>query len=300
MARFLVALSDDTIVHQVKAALKGDEHQIKVAGDGLEAVDLALDNHTDAIFLSVHLAALGGLDVARALRAFGPTEHVPIVFLAANREEAEQVNEARLSLSDCLLAPFDPDELQAHAEAALRTGENVGALRTRSADMLISLLDPLTRLYHRRYLLHVLAYEAARSARYKAPLAVLMVDVDNLKEINQKYGILTGDNVLVEVGQMIRRMARAADIVGRCDTQDFLILAPQTDRAGALVLANRLCQAISEHHFIAEKLDLHVTVSVGAASAGGSDLSENLALMGQAEGALDRAKQAGKNRVEME
>jgi diguanylate cyclase (GGDEF)-like protein len=124
--------------------------------------------------------------------------------------------------------------------------------------------------------------------------------VDNLTEINHQYGVLTGDNVLVEVGQLLRRMSRAADILGRCDTQDFLILAPQTDRSGAFVLANRFCKAISEHHFIAEKLDLHVTVSVGAAYSDGSDLSESLALMGRAEGALDRAKQAGKNRVEME
>ncbi|MCL4396276.1 MAG: GGDEF domain-containing protein, partial [Chloroflexi bacterium] len=123
---------------------------------------------------------------------------------------------------------------------------------------------------------------------------------DNLAEINQQYGILSGDNVLVEVGHLVRHMARTADIVGRADVQDFLVLAPQTDRAGALVLADRICTMIAQHHFIAEKLDLHVTVSVGAACADGTDLSENLALMARAEDALERAKRAGKNRVEME
>lgn len=299
MPRFLVASNDDAVTHQLKSALKKEDHHIRVAADGLEAVDLALDNHTDAIFLSVHLPALAGLDVARALRAFGPTENVPIIFLAANRAEAEQVSEARLSLSECLVLPFDADELRARAEAALRTGENVRELRSRGTDVLLAVLDPLTRLYHRRYLLHALAYEAARSVRYKTPLAALLVDIDNLKEINQKYGVLTGDNVLVEAAQHLRRMARAVDLVGRCDAQDFLILAPQTDRKGALILANRICKAFSGHNFVAEKLDLHVTVSVGVSCAEGSDLSENLALLGQAEGALDRAKHAGKNRVEM-
>ena len=297
--RFLVASEDGTTVREVQAALRGEQHQIVVATDGLEAVDLALDQRPHVILLGLHLAGLAGLDVARALRALDPTEHVPIIFLAQNKDELRQATEARLALTDCLTAPFESADLKARAEGALHTGENIASLRSRGSDMLLAILDPLTRLYNRRYLLHVLAYEAARSTRYKTPLAVLLVDVDNLKEINRQYGILTGDNVLVEVGQLLRRLARAADVLGRSDTQDFLVVAPQTDEKGARILANRLVRAISEHHFIAQRLDLHVTVSIGVAHSEGVDLSENLALLGRAEGALDAAKRAGKNRVEV-
>lgn len=298
--KFLIASTSDAAARAAQAALHAEQHEVIVATDGLEAVDLALDRKPDAILLGVRLAGLGGLDVARALRAIGQTEHVPIIFLAENKEESKLAIEARLSLTDCLTAPFEAAELTARAEAALRTGENISALRARGVDAMLAILDPLTRLYHRRYLLHLLAYEAARSARYKVPLAVLLVDVDNLKEINRQYGILTGDNVLVEMAQLLRKLARATDILGRCDTQDFMILAPQTDTKGTRILAQRLAHAIAEHHFIEEKLDLHVTVSVGAACAEGSDLSENLALLGRGEGALDRAKRAGKDRVEVE
>jgi len=297
--RFLVASEDGTTVREVQAALRGEQHQIVVATDGLEAVDLALDQRPHVILLGLHLAGLAGLDVARALRALDPTEHVPIIFLAQNKDELRQATEARLALTDCLTAPFESADLKARAEGALHTGENIASLRSRGSDMLLAILDPLTRLYNRRYLLHVLAYEAARSTRYKTPLAVLLVDVDNLKEINRQYGILTGDNVLVEVGQLLRRLARAADVLGRSDTQDFLVVAPQTAEKGARILANRLVQAISEHHFVAQRLDLHVTVSIGVAHSEGADLSENLALLGRAEGALDAAKRAGKNRVEV-
>ncbi len=298
--RFLVASENAATVRDVQGALRGEQCEVIVATDGLEAVDLALDRRPDAILLGVHLGGLAGLDVARALRSLDPTEHVPIVFLAENKDEFKQAIDARLTLTDCLTAPFEPAELRARAEAARRTGENVTALHSRGSDVLHAILDPLTRLYHRRYLLHVLAYEAARSTRYHTPVSVLLVDVDNLKEINQQSGTLSGDNVLVEVGQLLRRMARSTDILGRSDTQDFLIVAPQTDAKGVRVLANRIVQTISEHHFIAEKLDLHVTVSVGAAYSEGADLSENLALLGRAEGALDRAKRAGKNRLEVE
>jgi two-component system cell cycle response regulator len=298
--KFLIASTSDASAREVQTALQAIQHEVIVATDGLEAVDLALDRKPDAILLGVRLAGLGGLDVARALRAIDQTAHVPIIFLAENKDESRQAIEARLSLTDCLTAPYEPAELTARAEAALRTGENISALRARGVDAMLAILDPLTRLYHRRYLLHLLAYEAARSARYKTPLAVLLVDVDNLKEINRQYGILTGDNVLVEVAQLLRKLARATDILGRCDTQDFMILAPQTDAKGTRILAQRLAHGIAEHHFVAEKLDLHVTVSVGAACAEEFDLSENLALLGRGEGALDRAKRAGKNRVEVE
>lgn len=300
VAKILIASENSATVRASQDALRGESYQVIVAADGLEAVDLALDQHPNVVLLGVNLAGLKGLDVARALRALDPTEHVPIIFLAQSKEEARGAIEARLALTDSLAAPVDPAELKARCEAALRTGENIGALRSRGSDMLLAILDPLTRLYHRRYLLHVLAYEAARSARYKTPLAVLVIDVDNLKEINRQYGVLTGDNTLVEMAQLLRREARGADIVGRSDTQDFMVLGPQTDKKGARILADRLVQSIAEHHFIAEKLDLHVTVSIGVACSAGADLSENLTLLGRAEGALDRAKRAGKNRVEVE
>ncbi|MDE3089039.1 MAG: diguanylate cyclase [Chloroflexota bacterium] len=298
--KFLVASANGSAVKVIQATLPNGQHQVIVVADGLEAVDRALDHRPDAILASVRLPGLGGLDVARALRALDPTEHVPIIFLAESIEEAKQVYDARLSLIDCVTAPFIPAEVQARVEAALRTHENAAALRSRDPDTLLAILDPLTRLYNRRYLLHALAYEAARSARYKSALSVLMVDVDNLEAINQKYGILTGDNVLVEVGRLVKAKARGSDIVGRADKQDFLVLAPQTDPMGARVLADRLRETISEHHFVAEKLDLHVTVSIGVACADGADLAENLALLGRAEGALDHAKRAGKNRVEVD
>ncbi|MCL4396277.1 MAG: hypothetical protein M1482_16005, partial [Chloroflexi bacterium] len=109
-------------------------------------------------------------------RAVAPAEHVPIIFLAENKEEAKEAVDAHLSLVDCVTAPFEPAALKVRIEAAVRTGENIGALRSRGTNLLLSVLDPLTRLYHRRYLLHVLGYEAARSVRYKSPLSVMLVD----------------------------------------------------------------------------------------------------------------------------
>jgi two-component system, cell cycle response regulator len=298
--RFLVASKNKATVKAIEKALKAERHQVIVAANGVAVVDLALDKKPNAVFLGGAVNGLSGLDTARALRALAPTANVPIIFLAENAEEAQRLGDARLPLTDCLTAPFDLAEVKTHAAGGLHTGAHVADLRSTRPEneWMLSVLDPLTQLYHRRYLLHQLAYEARRSARYHNSLAVLLVDVDNLKAINQQFGILTGDSVLIEIGQLLFGLCRNSEVVGRNETQDFLILAPQIDPAGVSALAERIRQTIAEHHFVLEKLDLHVTVSIGAARASGDDLGENLALLGRAEGALTRAKRAGKNRVE--
>lgn len=297
--KFLVASSNTYTVRAIEIALKEDKRTIVIARDGLEAVDLALDRTPNAVFLGVELPGLAGLDVARALRALDPTEHMPIIFLAESPAEAKRVHDARLPLTECLTAPYDLVDVKTRASSALRAEERINELQQHEGDaMLYAIIDPLTRLYNRRYLLHRLAYEATRSIRYKTPLSLLLIDVDNLADINYDHGILYGDAVLVEVALVLKKLARVSDIVGRSNSQDYMVLMPQTDEAGAHLLADRILQTVSQHHFVAEKLDLHVTVSVGGACAAGSDLTENLALVGRCEAALDRAKQAGKNRIE--
>jgi len=299
--KFLIASNNRKTFKLIEQALKEERHKVLVATDGIAVVDHVLDQKPNAVFLAVTLKGLGGLEVARALRALTPTANVPIIFIAENADEAKWVADSRLPLTDCLVAPFDPVDVKAHAAGERHTRDHIadlGNAQTENAWML-AILDPLTRLYHRRYLMHRLAYEAKRSLRYHNPLAVLFVDVDNLKEINRQYGIVTGDSVLIEMGQMLLTMMRKSEVVGRNDVQDFLIIAPQVDEAGARSLAERVCATISEHHFVLEKLDLHVTASVGVAWTNGVDLPESLALLARAEVALSRAKRAGKNRVEI-
>lgn len=298
--KFLVSSSNNYTVRAIEIALKDEKHIAIVAADGLETIDLALDQTPNAVFIGVDLPGLEGLDVARALRALDPTEHMPIVFLAENAAEAKRVRDARLPLTECLTAPYDLADVKARAAASIRAADRIAELQQHATDpMIFAITDPLTRLYNRRYLLHRLAYEAARSVRYHSPLAIMLVDVDNLADINHAHGILYGDMVLVETSRLLKKLVRVSDVVGRCDTQDFMILMPETDAEGARQLGDRILQTVSTFHFIAEKLDLHVTASIGVACAEGTNLTENLSLIGRAEAAIDRAKQAGKNRVEV-
>lgn len=299
--KFLVASKKRATVNLLTQALQAERHRVMSAFNACTILDAALDYKPNAIFLGVALPGTDGIQVARALRALAPVTNIPLIFLAENREEAKQVSRAQMPLAECLTAPFDLAEVRAHAWAALQTGKHLAAVRRVRAknNWMLAMLDPLTRLYHRRYLLHRLAYEAKRSAHYHTPLAVLLVKVDNLHTINRAHGILTGDSVLVEMGQLLLGMMRHAEILGRAGRQDFMIIAPQTDAAGAQALAERVRKTVGGHHFVLAKLDVRVTVSVGVAANAQGDVADHLALLGRAEVALARAQRRGKDRVEV-
>jgi diguanylate cyclase (GGDEF)-like protein len=249
--------------------------------------------------MSVELEHVDGVEVARALRALDPTERVPIIFLAANEAEAKNIEREGLPFAEFLVAPYEAEKINNEVASVLRSVKRIAEMRPNEANgALFSIHDPLTHVFQRRYAVHRLAYEASRSARYKSPLSVLLVDVDNLSEINRAHGMLTGDSVLIETAQILYKALRRTDIIGRYNQQDFILVLPETPEENALRLGERLHRAVTSAKYLNGKLNLHVTVSVGVAGANGTDLAENLALIGRAASALENAKQAGKNRVE--
>jgi CheY-like chemotaxis protein len=108
----------------------------------MEAIDLALDKQPNAIFLSVALKDLNGLETARALRSLTPTETVPIIFLAENAEQATQIANARFPLTECLTAPFDPVQVRTHAAGELHTREHVAQWRRPKTEKCVDAGNP--------------------------------------------------------------------------------------------------------------------------------------------------------------
>jgi two-component system cell cycle response regulator len=109
--------------------------------------------------------------------------------------------------------------------------------------------DGLTNIFNHRYFYVRLDEEFNRSERYKTPLSIIMVDVDNFKDINDTYGHRTGDLVLKELANILKSLIRKSDIVARYGGDEFVILLPQTDQKGAEAEASRVFRAISEHKF---------------------------------------------------
>lgn len=289
--KFLIVHPDTSTTRSIESALREEHYTLRVAHAGLDAIDRSLDDKPDAIILGVSLPGLNGLEVARALRSLEPTRQIPILFLVGDAQEASAVEQAGLSLVDCLVWPADPSRLREQSAKLLHAHLPTPEPRAVEPDRpLAAITDPVTGLYMRHYLLHRLAYEAARAARYSTPLSCILFGIDRYSSVVQDLGRHTGDHLLVEIANFFRRSGRVSDVIGRVGEDEFLAIAPHTDKAGARNLASRLPKLMGDYKFDlpAHYLPLHLVA--GYASANGTSLADNLALFGRAESALLRAR----------
>ncbi|MCB1676250.1 MAG: GGDEF domain-containing protein [Halioglobus sp.] len=155
--------------------------------------------------------------------------------------------------------------------------------------------DPLTRLLNRRGLEDALYLSLAHASRHELPTSAIMVDIDHFKKVNDSFGHETGDQVIRQVADFLRRMSRASDVVARTGGEEYLLVLPDTGLDAARNLAERIRAAISEHPLLVDHQRIPVTVSLGVACATGEvDLD---ALAQEADRALYLAKRGGRNRL---
>lgn len=160
----------------------------------------------------------------------------------------------------------------------------------------MAITDGLTRMHTRRHLNERFEEEFGRAKLKKSPLAFLMIDVDHFKKVNDQYGHLTGDMVLREVARIVAAQIREIDIAGRYGGEEFCVILPDTDKPGALVVAERIRLAVHERKIKAYDAALAVSVSIGVASFP-DDAMQMEELLDKADWALYRAKKSGRNRV---
>ena len=159
--------------------------------------------------------------------------------------------------------------------------------------------DPLTGVANRRRFHHVLEIECIRFRRGHAPLSVLMIDLDNFKDINDRYGHPAGDAVLLAISQRLLLSLRKTDLLARYGGEEFSILLPETRIEGAGIIAERIRLAVCETPVEVEGDLIPITVSVGVASHSSDREVDPQILLKKADLALYRAKAMGRNRVEV-
>ncbi len=157
----------------------------------------------------------------------------------------------------------------------------------------LSVTDRLTQLFNRMKLDETLQQEYERAARYGSPLSLIMLDIDYFKSVNDTYGHQVGDQVLIRVASLLRANVREVDIPGRWGGEEFLVICPETDHEGALVLAENLRKAFADHEFpvVGQK-----TCSFGVATRLPDEMTDSM--IHRADLALYQAKKKGRNQVE--
>ena len=166
----------------------------------------------------------------------------------------------------------------------------------------LAALDPLTGVANRRSLIAALDRDVARAQRMREPMALMMVDIDHFKDVNDQYGHPAGDRVLCSVVNVLRQRVRAQDLVGRYGGEEFMVLLPDTGLVGAEQLARALCKAVEESRCPADGVPgpgIAVTVSIGVFGGRLESGDSWDMLIAAADRALYQAKNNGRNRVEV-
>lgn len=160
----------------------------------------------------------------------------------------------------------------------------------------LATIDELTHLDNRRHFLQQAGRELKRSQRYQTPMAVLMMDLDHFKNINDQYGHAAGDEVITHFARLCREVLRTSDLTGRLGGEEFAAILPNTDNSAALAAAERLRQAVSNSKVTVNGQDIHYTVSLGMTLLRETDLHVD-DLLKRADKLLYQAKREGRNRV---
>jgi diguanylate cyclase (GGDEF)-like protein len=285
-------------------------HSVICAESGNEALALAVEAQPQIVITDWLMPGMNGLELTRALRGTEWGQTVYLIMLTGHDDE-EEVSEAfEAGVDDFLTKPVNVRTLRARLRAAwhyvqlLEAWERDRAqLKQFAAELAISnrrlehaaMTDLLTGLPNRRAGMGALAKAWAAAERFQEPLAVLVLDVDHFKRINDTYGHAVGDKVLVEVAQQIQRAARKNDSVCRLGGEEFLMICQNADIKAALLAADRLRRTIEAMKIETAGTVIRSSVSIGV-SAREPRMADSDALVNAADRALYRAKESGRNR----
>jgi len=263
-----------------------------------DALALAQDGVFDLIVLSLSLRHIDALQLASQLRAADRTREIPMLLIADPEQKARTLRGFDLGANDWLVRPVDENELRARARNQIRRKFYQDQLRADLGHALeMALTDPLTGFYNQRYLMRHL--RGLLSGGAPGGVAVMMIDVDHFKEINDRWGHMTGDAALQAIASTLRRRIRVFDSIARYGGEEFVVVMRSTTQAEAVTAAERLRNAIEQMAFEPEPGMTHaMTISIGVACCDAQAMTAEQLLAG-ADQALYQAKRRGRNRAEL-
>jgi diguanylate cyclase (GGDEF)-like protein len=295
VATILVA-EDSLVVRAVlRRHLEEEGYVVVEAVDGEAAIDRCKQALPDVILLDIEMPGMNGLEVLAKLKSDDALKDIPVVFLTGRTGTEDIVAGLRSGAHDYLKKPFDSAELTARVGAAVRTKRLQDELRRQSEEFdRMSRTDALTGLYNRRHIEERFGEVGSSAVRHGYLLAVVMLDIDYFKRVNDEEGHQGGDDVLREFTRRLQREVREEDIVGRWGGEEFLVILTETEIEGVRMVAERIRVAVAGKPFEIGDHERAVTVSAGCAAGSALDTDE---LVRRADVALYAAKAAGRNQV---
>jgi len=331
----LLIVDDEPYILSTLSALLEGEFEVLTA-DCVEAAQAHFESREiDLVLTDQKMPRLTGVQLLEWVRQYSPrTIRLMMTGFADLEEAVDAINKGQVFRY--LFKPWKPDELldvlhsaartfllersheqlldelrqlndklrQMNAELEQRVDERTKALQEAYHELeqknkmleKLALSDPLTSLSNRRAMDRLAERELRRRERYAGPLTVLLIDVDHFKSINDRYLLPGGDKVLVDLAKVLKASIRTVDFLGRIGGEEFMVIAPQTNMEGAVVLGERIRTGVESAQFVYKQDVIPVRVSIGGAVVDAGHDADYDAMKHLASAALSEAKRTGRNR----
>jgi len=293
----LVIDSDARHGERIKSYLSG-EHNVDVLTEPADAVFQVSGANYETVLVSMSLADFDPLRVCSQIRTMEHTRTLPIILMADEADKPLVVRALDLGINDFVMRPVERNELAARVRTQIRRQRYTLELRQSvNNTMAQAVTDDMTGLYNRRYFDRHLNVMLSKAQQQDRDMALMILDIDHFKSVNDTHGHDIGDAVLKEFALRLKRNIRGMDLACRFGGEEFVVLMPDTDYRQAEAVAERVRQSIGERNFeVGAGRPLSITVSAGLAlNETAADTPETL--IKRADVALYRAKREGRNRV---
>ncbi len=294
-----VMLVDDDSVQSKQILSKLNEtYETYLVEDPEKALQVAKEGAFDIIIISTFLSDMDGLRLASHLKTQEETRNVPILVFVDEDEHHVMLKALEMGINDYLAAPVDKNEMAVRVRTQLRRKRYQDALKSQyQKSVSMALTDALTGLYNRHYLNAHLGNMVKQSLKNERKFALMIMDMDHFKNVNDTYGHDAGDMVLKQLASLITSSARATDLAARFGGEEFVVLMPETNEEASLWAANRMREMVERTPFpVGNGKTINLTISIGIANIiHTGDSAENL--IKRADEALYEAKNSGRNQV---
>ena len=263
------------------------------AKDGLHAIEMAKKKPFELIISDVRLPGIDGIEAVAKIKE-DEAKTIRTMIITGYADKEAPIRAIRLGVDAYIYKPF---KMEVFLHSVNRLIRDYRLEKTMQYYRQLSILDGLTEVFNHRYFHEVMVREISRAKRFSHPLSLLMVDVDDFKQYNDAYGHIAGDRALRKVAHVFTEAIRKLDLVFRYGGEEFTIILVETDREGALVIAERIRREVEKTKFEEDgSIVVKLTVSIGLASYP-KDTQYKEGLIQKVDKALYKAKHLGKNRV---
>lgn len=295
----LVVDDDKGIRQMLQMILSNQDYEILQAKDGTEAIELLEEQKVNLVISDVMMPVMDGYELCNFIRKSPQFRDLYIILLTAKNEVNDRVVGLDYGADDYLGKPFATAELLARVRAAFRLIALQNELKEKN-QMLhdATIRDSLTQVFNRHHFNEVISNEVSRTKRYENNLALIILDIDHFKSVNDTYGHLVGDEVLKHVARTLKEKTRENDTVARYGGEEFTVILPETNMRNASEAAEKLRSVIESSNYQLENGNqIKITISAGIASFQENECQNVNELVDKADQALLIAKRSGRNRI---